>query len=45
MRFAKAAPAPNATNPAGKAQQTRAEEDAKREKKLAGLSFILFSIP
>lgn len=39
-RLAKLAPAPNATNAAGKAQHTKVDVDANNEKKLAVLSFI-----
>ncbi|MGB2328312.1 MAG: hypothetical protein ACPH29_01430 [Gammaproteobacteria bacterium] len=39
IRLAKDAPAPSATNIAGKAQQIKVEEDANKEKKLVALSF------
>ena len=39
-RLAKLAPAPNATNNAGSAQQISVEVDAKSEKMLAERSFI-----
>ena len=40
-RLAKLAPAPSKTNIAGKAQHIRVDEDAKRLKKFAVLSFIV----
>ena len=40
IKLAKEAPAPIKTNKAGSAQHTRVEEEAKRDKKLAELSFI-----
>ena len=40
IKLAKGAPAPIKTNNAGNAQHTRVEEEAKRDKKLAELSFI-----
>ena len=40
IKLAKDAPAPTTTNNAGNAQHTRVEEEAKRDKKLAELSFI-----
>jgi len=39
-RLAKLAPAPSATNTAGKAQHTKVDVDANNEKKLAVLSFM-----
>ena len=42
IKLAKGAPAPIKTNNAGNAQHTRVEEEAKRDKKLAELSFISF---
>lgn len=39
-RLAKLAPAPNATNTAGKAQHTKVDVDANNEKKFAVLSFM-----
>lgn len=39
-KFAKLAPAPNKINSAGRAQHIRVDEDAKRLKKFAVLSFI-----
>jgi|TARA_B110000967_G_C18606740_1_gene421953 hypothetical protein len=43
-RLAKLAPAPMATNTAGRAQHTRVEDEANNEKKLAVFSSILGSI-
>ena len=40
-RLAKLAPAPSKTNTAGRAQHIRVDEDAKRLKKFAVLSFIV----
>ena len=39
IKLAKEAPAPRATNIAGKAQQIKVEEDANNEKKFVALSF------
>lgn len=39
-RVAKLAPAPNATNTAGRAQHTKVDVDANSEKKLTVLSFM-----
>ena len=39
-RLAKLAPAPSKTNTAGRAQHMRVDDDAKRLKKFAVLSFI-----
>ncbi len=41
IKLAKDAPAPIATNNAGKAQHIRVEEEANKDKKLAVLSFII----
>jgi len=43
-RAAKLAPAPKATKTAGKAQQTRVEDEANSDKKLAFCSSMLRSI-
>ena len=40
IKLAKVAPAPKATNKAGRAQQTSVDEEANKEKKLADLSYI-----
>lgn len=39
IKLAKEAPAPRATNIAGKAQQIKVEDDANNEKKFVALSF------
>ena len=39
IKLAKDAPAPRATNIAGKAQQIKVEDDANNEKKFVALSF------
>ena len=41
IKLAKVAPAPKATNKAGRAQQTNVEEEANKEKKLADLSYMI----
>ena len=41
IKLAKVAPAPKATNKAGKAQQTNVDEEANKEKKLADLSYMI----
>ena len=41
IKLAKVAPAPKATNKAGRAQQTSVDEEANKEKKLADLSYII----
>ena len=41
IKLAKAAPAPKATNKAGRAQQTSVDEEANKEKKLADLSYMI----
>ena len=43
IRLAKLAPAPNATNIAGSAQQISVDDDANKEKKLTDLSFIVLN--
>lgn len=40
IRLAKLAPAPKATNTAGKAQQISVDDDANNEKKFEVLSFM-----
>jgi hypothetical protein len=42
IKLAKDAPAPIATNNAGKAQHIKVEEEANKDKKLADLWFIIF---
>ena len=42
IKLAKDAPAPIATNNAGKAQHIRVEEEANKDEKLAVLSFNIF---
>ena len=44
IKFAKDAPAPRATNIAGKAQQIKVEDDANNEKKFVALSFTEFLV-
>ena len=44
IRLAKDAPAPRATNIAGKAQQIKVEDDANNEKKFVALSFTEFLV-
>ena len=44
IRLEKDAPAPSATNIAGKAQQIKVEDDANNEKKLVALSFTEFLV-
>ena len=44
IKLAKDAPAPRATNIAGKAQQIKVEDDANNEKKLVALSFTEFLV-
>ena len=44
IKLAKAAPAPRATNIAGKAQQIKVEDDANNEKKFVALSFTEFLV-
>ena len=41
IKLAKVAPAPKATNKAGRAQQTSVDEEANKEKKLADLSYMI----
>ena len=41
IKLAKVAPAPKATNRAGRAQQTSVDEEANKEKKLADLSYMI----
>ncbi len=41
IKLAKVAPAPKATNNAGRAQQTSVDEEANKEKKLADLSHMI----
>ena len=41
IKLAKVAPAPRATNKAGRAQQTKVDEEANKEKKLADLSNMI----
>jgi hypothetical protein len=41
IKLAKVAPAPRATNKAGRAQQTSVDEEANKEKKLADLSYMI----
>ena len=41
IKLAKVAPAPRATNKAGRAQQTNVDEEANKEKKLADLSNMI----
>jgi len=41
IKLAKVAPAPKATNKAGRAQQTSVDEEANKEKKLADLSNMI----
>lgn len=44
IKLAKDAPAPRATNIAGKAQQIKVEDDANNEKKFVALSFTEFLV-
>ena len=44
IKRAKDAPAPRATNIAGKAQQIKVEDDANNEKKFVALSFTEFLV-
>ena len=41
IKLAKVAPAPKATNKAGRAQQISVDEEANKEKKLADLSYMI----
>ncbi len=41
IKLAKVAPAPKATNKAGRAQQTIVDEETNKEKKLADLSYMI----
>ena len=44
IKLAKEAPAPRATNIAGKEQQIKVEDDANNEKKFVALSFTIFLV-
>ena len=41
IKLAKEAPAPTATNTAGKAQHINVDDEANKDKKLADLSFMI----
>ena len=43
IKLAKEAPAPTATNTAGKAQHINVDDEANKDKKLADLSFMIIT--